>query len=974
MLPRKEGSVIWRIPVRSIKPGVQPRIDSSLGVGHTDFDISGTFLGSPEKQHEHFVRDTERMNTTWLTLMSALVTIQPSLQSGVNMDDPEGAAMAEGITSLYVFLFKAYVERGYNKVVEFVKCLKDWALHYAMRALGTNGPPIPRGMLGGRATYLEFTWARGPLAALITPPGPEPNDKQSHCLFQLYLTGKSLAYPNPEQVLKSLMQHREDYTSLDINMDNLIALAYKFSFQWATFLTRKEPREVRLDFKFGTGSSLTSSRSKGGKNQDADTELYDYCQSCVKVPEWVTNAYDTFGMIKIHEDVLNLLEVIDGYRYLPRRNLYLTLTEVGKGVDNSDWLARDLGLAKLFDSNRLNLPVRDGYIQHPFRGFYLRPRHEVDTPLTFHCLGPQLTRDIEITSVLQRGNKARAVNISEWDETVLNQGVRCYLYSLAKGDREITSLSGQSKLSGFLKLIKDTLYRRAKANPHDGHTQDALVGLEILSLDLSRCSDLILAGLNQAFLEGHFEGSRANTNEYLSWIWLMSCSSRNIHYRDCNLEDIFGCNRKPAMGDPPTWWVDNAYTKFVSFLARWLALNYPERTFRDSADFNSFLGDNYESIEFEFASDDDLRVRCGDDEIAFAEHLCNIFTLMIFPLIGGKLSDGTCIRSREYGVYCEEHVKRGLCDHPGQVALWMDLLRIRPFTRPDGSDNSTVPASWNWGLSITRTIAWFKRSGEDYNLALKLTRLIYFNEIEEAFSFGLNAYGARCFGGLSYPSIPDECWRRATRLQKAYIQCIASLSSNDIDNVLLASIQEVASATTDSAAVGPYTEYDSERIKDYMSTLYGNNEVIDIQEEVVLRGNSIADWPYSSWLTAKSIALKGIEGGDKVVFIPLSSAISRLRSRLVNNRGRYFRSTTQRSTATKQASAAVEKINSAMEFVIEYVQEKVHPYLTERVTFDSGAIALAESNYANLTKCWFVREQVVDELCPDMVKAILVTV
>jgi hypothetical protein len=495
--------------------------------------------------------------------------------------------------------------------------------------------------------------------------------------------------------------------------------------------------------------------------------------------------------------------------------------------------------------------------------------------------------------------------------------------------------------------------------------------LEILSLDLSRCSDLILGSLNHAFLEGHFEGSRACHSQYLSWVWLLSASSRHIHYRLEGILDVLGCNGAPAMGDPPTWWIDNAYTKFVSFLADWLARYFPDMTWETPAEFDAFIGLHFDEIIFDFLSSEGaLRARCGDDELCFADQLRNIFTLMIYPLIGGKVSEGTNARSNEYGVYCEAQVKRGHCGDPLSVADWIDILRIRSFTRPDFENLGKVPPYWLWGVSISNTIEWYSQSSANFALACKLSSLIYFPEIEKIFGYGINAYAPTCLGGTSFPASDSRIWSRSTRRQRDFYSAVSVIEA-PVPIEVFDALADIASAISCGVDNNEHTIEDSKWIKDTVTQWNETGEIVDIQEIVFSKGKSIEDWPYSSWLKADTMSFQG-DDGKQVTYIPVRVAISNLRQRLLVNRGLCYRTRPTKDLPRTPEKYAADKVNVAMALVTAFSHDQGNAPLTEEQMLNGGCLSLAKERIAVLTNNRWISQDIVEITLPLKAKPITV--
>lgn len=941
----------WKIPLALITDGDEPTLYSSRGVPMNLFDRDGT----PTKKCKpvpNWVTDKARVNQAWLTIAISLASSCPSLMTGLDTYDET----VQGVLELYTFLFYTTINQGYRVMVSYLKCLKNWALYYACNARGDE-PAIPDGMIGRRQDgSLGFPWARGQLGPLLVAQlNTGLDQKVSHALFQLYLIGKALPIPGEDKVSSVLDQHKSDYSRV-MDMPNLTAVCERYAEGYSDWLFNKTPdEEVVLNLKFGPAACIGSPRADGGKDQIARELLTPYRDELVTVPNSRKVWFSIFGETAVHSSTLSQLQVTDGLIRIPRKYLYLTYEQILNDWDNDQFLARDLALGRLFD--RGVIKVADASRLHvggnnPFESLYFT---EEDYPHDL-CEPPE-RREVKISVVLERGDKARPINLSDWEFAVLGNIPREYAYHLMSRDPEIPTLMGDSGGEGLLRTISEMVankYTTRKWGLLTEQQQQELIDLELFSLDLSRCSDLILGSMADAFQRGFFRGSRACESGLLARLWLLNAGSRKVVYPDGTF--IEKCNRAPMMGDPPTWWIDNIYTRFVSTLGSLIAdLGISTETLT-SNEFDMLLGDldSQGLLIFDFDSVS-LRVRCGDDEFKMGAPSEHIAIIDCYRLCGGKISEGTNIRSLEFGVFCESHFVKGSCARPGEVLHWVDILRIKSLSNPDAGRGSSkdLPSYWTRGLAARTATSWWPESSNERQLAEKVTTLLNYDFIKEAYNQGLQVYLPSELGGLSYPSL-DLGWARANQLTKRMLRTICGLNPADLEPGACSLLQSLGSVFTLSVSGNMFVYEDQLSLEEFSNSIFEIG-VKTVDELAFDNQANPGDYPYSKLTEFTKPQRLGV-GGEVV---NLSIALRIARQRLIQNRGMHSVSTSGLLCSNNRALNIYRDLASKICGLGEPLD-----------VIPGNPVATALQLLSDCTKSYFTTIETIDSLIPDQVAKI----
>jgi len=230
------------------------------------------------------------------------------------------------------------------------------------------------------------------------------------------------------------------------------------------------------------------------------------------------------------------------------------------------------------------------------------------------------------------------------------------------------------------------------------------------------------------------------------------------------------------MGDAPTWFVDCAYTRFASWLARSLA----------KLGFNPDFIQNTHTLEIacnicrmqltlavlNAGAPDWRRKRCGDDEIALDTPENNSMVCAIYPCLGGKISEGTNLASTRFGIYTEEAIRKDDILEVSNILSFSDIIRIKNITIPDSNrapGQKMVPSSWTRGRAVQATILWYAQDSAEYYIAGRVAILLNREFISKIREMGLYPYLPASLGGFYYPDIHNLMWKQLSVQYKAVI-------------------------------------------------------------------------------------------------------------------------------------------------------------------------------------------------------------
>jgi hypothetical protein len=355
---------------------------------------------------------------------------------------------------------------------------------------------------------------------------------------------------------------------------------------------------------------------------------------------------------------------------------------------------------------------------------------------------------------------------------------RTALYYYAQEDEEIPSLNHPkdgSRGFAFISEVNRQVRNLYGPGPFTENVFNELRDQELLSLDLSRCSDLIVPSLSKALTDGFITGVGIDSDVQISMMLDIIEIPTDIEYPAIK-QVVHGKTGGPLMGDAPTWFVDNAYTRFASWLARSLSSNGITPEFLGSTRAleiacNICLPDLRRRI-LTAGHPDWRRKRCGDDEIAMDTPQNNSMVCAIYPCLGGKISEGTNIASTRFGIYTEEAIRK--CDiiSSSQLLDFSDIIRIKNITIPDTARHpgqKMVPSSWTRGRAAQSTLLWFPQDSIEFYIGGRVAELLNRDFISKIRKMGLYPYLPASLGGFYYPDIHNVMWEQLTTEYKAVI-------------------------------------------------------------------------------------------------------------------------------------------------------------------------------------------------------------
>jgi len=975
----------WKIPMTMLalrKQGSElvPVLHSSKGCSSAFNKSDGTLRGLRTTQGlpQRWMTDIDRANASYLAFAISVSSVESSLIHGIDLDD----LSVSGFMALYEFLWNTYVFQGYRKFVSYMKYLKNYCL--AMSLESKTALPQPPSGLRIPKTVAGFSWAMsGILRKKFVQCRSTSSGDVAHNYFQIYLIGKALAVPGSDKIRSAMEQHQADYSRIWGRTPELEKLAQEWSKSWITHCLskRKEVNGFTVKTHFGPASSITSKRSDGGKDADASEVLGPYREEHFEIPESIKcDLLSAFGELKVDANLLLTVPVVDGFRKFPNRFFYLSKEEAKNGFNNDQLLARDLALARLANkgyvppASNIGVIGPDGYL-----GFYIK---------NFEHIGVASykgkTRTVELTCVLERGDKARIVNISEWEVTILGQFVRDYLYQITSTDEEIPALRGSSPAAGYISKLKRDVQELLGVKGSDVLTeaqQAVLLNLEFLSLDLSRCSDLILACLSDSFLEGALQASPAKDNPFMRRVWHICQSQRFLVYRDHEDLNILD-NRAPAMGDPPTWWIDNAYTKFASMLAMKLSdlgkIPNEEVPLTPEGLEKAILSLTKRERKFDFTRPS-LAGRSGDDEVRLSTPKHNKAIAGMYSSIGGKVSEGTNIRSDGYAVFCENHLERSVMTDCHTVVDWLDLLRTKSLIPSEARrpGEQARPAFWTRGSAASTALAWWPEGSEEASLTRWIIVHENFFQIEHAYKLGLQVFASGKLGGLDYPAKLETVWNRANQSTRNLWKLLAASNSVEMDwsplNVVR--VEQLASIFSGSVHTNPYAEQDRRVIETVFDSLDHDGSILSLTTLASYAGLSSEEYPACKWKDYKKTFFvtpnRGSIEGARRRFLNVSGAAAIARTRLIMNRGMATFLDSKPSLQTNERAAALY-YSTVKELTVKLTEALSHCDVEVEslsgVSCIHGAIKAVDLQ----TQCHFVDIDQLDSLIPDLVKHLVI--
>jgi len=972
----------WRIPLRLLAvAGDRITIASSLGLCPGS---AAPCEGDPVSKRRTFI---DKANEVWRIIALTLCLICPVLLMGLpGLDSGMDKETVDGVCELYTWCYRLYIREGYRSLVKHVKVLKDFALRESLQALNRCSIVIPGSMLGrAEIAGLTFPWARGHLRKHLSPVQYlGTDDTRSAAFFQLYLIGKSLPLPVVEKKLEVLNQHRVDYTRC-LSHSAVARVAYDFALQYGRWLIVRKGSSLLSTFqlRLGTGASLSSSRRRGGKNKDGELAVTKFRRDHTLVLMADKTYYSLWGEPKIDRSLLSQCRAASGFPGFveyPNRWLYLTREEAQRGVINDNFLIRDLALNELASKGvfRDLQPVPGLYGSCPFLGYYGTKAAYRENLCSLYK--HRVPRTVEIHCILQRGDKARPINISEWARTVMGQPCRELLYDLMSADPEVPTLHKREGhgASSVIRRLQTWLCHKLDVSidePLRADHHEILESLRILSLDLSRCSDLITGDLSDSFLSGSFDALPDEAKHRFGLLWCLNSAPRTTVYRDgletIQCEDDSGA---PAMGDPMTWWMDNMYTKFVASLARVLRdRGYSVIPCSSPIEFNYFVESTFALdgkvppnglINWDFSPRGSLY--CGDDNLTLDEPRLLELIVQIYPLLGGKIGDNACTISANYAVFCESLFKFNQYGQTVRDSVsYVDIVRLGGLCLDGGNplpESRDIPDFWNRGIAAESAMEWFSKANPVRQVVAEYQKITLFQEIESAYSKGIQVHLPRCLGGLGFGTDLELGWSRANQATKGMIRSLARYDPRVFDAKIVSSLSQLSAQYTFEQITNPFAAEDNCELEGLLHVLFGRGAILTLDEISMQTGKLATEWPLSAYGGYQNrFSIPGLDGQ----WLPVSSGISHIKTILRRNHGIY-------DTKEKHNMPNLSKVSLMYYQTCSALSETL---TTEEFEFSEmkgeEIIKVALHNLTLHLTSHFVNMSVCDEYLTDLVKPIV---
>jgi hypothetical protein len=636
-----------------------------------------------------------------------------------------------------------------------------------------------------------------------------------------------------------------------------------------------------------------STRSDGGRAAVAAPALASYANDYVYVKGRGRDYYSCFGEVKIHKDVVDKHWSRD-HAKIPFKELYLTVEESDQGINNENFLMRDLCLYTMehreiygfSERKKLSYSGSSGCMgPGPFKGVFLF------RPSNFRI--KYNGRSLVARPVPERGDKSRVITVSDWEDTTIMNLPRIALYHFAAMDKEIPTLDRDGKAPGNPLIYSIGKWARDSYGPGPYHSDVTvfLDDLELLSLDLSRCSDLILPSLSRELLTGFSEGTGLVKDPFYRELYhFCETTPTLIDYPDI---DVYNVNKKggPLMGDPPTWFIDNAYTKFVSWLARTLASFYvepgdiPNMAFMELNVLIHYdkLIDNIDRVKL---MNDQFRKRCGDDEIALDTPQNNDMVIAAYPALGGKVSEGTNLCSEEFGIYCESSIRRGDSTHWFNILEYSDIVRVKNITKPDAArfpGAKEVPPEWTRGSSAQATLKWFSEESEEFKNA---GLFVYLNNRD--FINRMKVYGHHPFlplelGGMGYPNIHNDAHKWVSDKMSQVISFLAQLGPELLRPSAYLELGSISNLFSLEVVGNPYAEDDQRELENMLFRLDPDHR--SFYDLLMMDHEYSGDERRLRIASTRRTNQVVLNDGSGHSYIPMVFAMSEIRTRLINRRG-----------------------------------------------------------------------------------------
>jgi hypothetical protein len=650
----------------------------------------------------------------------------------------------------------------------------------------------------------------------------------------------------------------------------------------------KSNGKIPIRTRLGKKASRQSTVKEGGKINDAKVALDKIANQTLRFRFTGRPLFSYFGEEKIPVSLVYTLfpNAVNGdWVEVPSKYWYLEGGEI-EDIVNHQYILRDHALDSLMQRGLIKKPkmylsIPLGH-HSPYIGVY-RVKPYVQKLITNEG------RVLDTHSIAERGFKSRIITVSDWEYTVLAHFLLTAQQKLMSFDDTVPSLTGNRAAEGCRKKFVN--YYKKPWNNMSTDDYHRWIGRKLLSTDLSRCSDLILPKLNKALLEGYNEGAGFYKKScFLKHISSLLYAKRTITYRDgkgnCILPDLPYARLSPLMGDPCTWMTNNLYTKFTVYLGRFKN-NLPVD---QRSQYITILDRLSPDEMLEGICNIGIAVFCGDDvlaDVGSSEEAHHIKAT--FEELGGKISEGTDILSEDKAIFCENIYAKGFETGQGPYLKYQDMIKIKQMTRPQMTENfDQVPPSWTAGTNSQKCMAYIDQSNEEgvqlFNTLVKVINFNNFDFVSSCRSFGLKPHFPTELGGAGYPVNPETFtdYKRSSVQEKVLFCVLEGASAENLTPVQLfelTSLQDVFSKYTEATVHGMEDNLAIERVLNQI-------DYIDRSDAVQIVNSQYKGNP--RWKKKKFLETKVTDSSDGSEWIPFSKFITRLRNRLISNRGLLF--------------------------------------------------------------------------------------
>jgi len=885
--------MLWKIPLSLVTHGAgESAIMASLWDPYPrPAKITKVFAGEESL--------CDKINVAWAAFACAISSAFPVLLTGLDLGIPDELESAQGIYDLYTWSYGVIQHSGYRWWLDRMKSIKNWALFYCANSVSDHPPCLPSNygaVMHKGERWMTFPWAKGLIDISPRHAGEieiPRNSRQSSALFQVYLEGRANPTATLDKVKASYDQHYADMTRKFKTPDIVLEYARNYANEYGRQL------KVKYESKKGTpvamipirtsstvGATKTTTLNHGGRSTDLRNALDAHDRGFTQVLIGDSDYYNAFGEIIWYADTLNLFYgLLKGNVVNVKNSLkYLSQSDLKRTMSHDQYVLRDVALQSLIDRGLLKKPTIRGYIgTGPLLGYFLKP------PTDFMHTEDGVNRFLRVHAIEERGDKARIITIGDWEYVTLATYTRIAVYELMSFDDELPSLAlegGGKGLSSFMQRVKYWAAGHYGIRPSElfsDEQQKDILDKFIVSLDLTRCSDLIVPDLSWALFEAFLAGSGLLEIPTIEVIHHLTFGGSGLEYPDGRVVDTL--TGGPLMGDPNTWAIDNLYTKFADDLACRLSdlKVTPEDLNVVGLEYAmKFLADSGTPCTVEFGRplvSAEPKVHCGDDMIALKSLDQALMTQSMYGHLGGKVSEGTNLISKTIGVFCESLCRFGNVTTPLDVIEWKDILRVRNLCLPEGGGipgQKEVPPTWTRGFAASNTLQWFKDDSPEHNFASRFVGITNKEFITRLHMAGLEPYLPQMLGGSGFP-VSDEklIWETSSNYAKMVMFLLNTEQSAPTLKALL-NLALIGNLFTLEVVAGEFAAEDVQRTEDIMMSV-SHYVTADLFTDGVNDRQMMADLEWK--IGQGRIIHLGVE------YFSISKAMSEIRTRLIASRG-----------------------------------------------------------------------------------------